>query len=92
VRRQVPLEGFCRLLGLKFLEEGEDGVQYYNRDDGNRERKRPAYDGQGGGRPEQECQRVGKLAGELPEAAGALPPLDLVRAVLLEAAGSLPFG
>ena len=35
---------------------------------------------------------MGELAGELPKAARALPAPDLVRAVLLEAAGGLPLG
>ena len=43
--RQVTLEGLGGLLGLQFLDEGEDGVQDYDRDDGDRERDRPCDDG-----------------------------------------------
>ena len=90
--RQVTLEGLGGLLGLELLEEGENGVQDYDRDDGDRERDSPSDDGQRRGRPEEEREGVCELAGELPKAIRALPAPDLVRAVLLEAAGGLPLG
>ena len=88
--RQVTLEGLGGLLGLQFLDEGEDGVQDYDRNDGDRERDCPSYDGKRRGRPEEERERVGELAGELPKSTLALPAPDFVRAVLLEAAGGFP--
>ena len=85
-------ERLDRTLRLPLLRERERRVQRTTRDDGRREERGPCSPGEGGGGPEQQCERMGQLRGHVAPPARAPSARDLVRAVANEPALGFPLG
>ena len=81
VLRQVGLERLDRPFGLHFLDEREQGVEENDDHDRDCHRGDPGQPGQAGRRPQQQRQRMGKLAAKLTPHVVPAPPVQLVRAV-----------
>ena len=68
--REVAAQRLDRPLGLPLLREGEDGVEHDHGEDRAAEHRRAADEGERGGEPEQERERVRELLARAAAASG----------------------
>ena len=79
--RKIACERLDRTLGLPLLREGKERVQDDHRQDREPEHGCPGHEGEAGGDPQEQCQRMGDLLCELARPAPAAHPHELVAAV-----------
>ena len=78
-RGEQPFQLGHRSFGPVLLEEAEDAVQHDDRDDRDADGGLASQEGEGGARPQQQCEQVDELAGEPPDPARTGKLLDAVR-------------
>ncbi len=86
--RQIGGQCLHRLLGVPFLGERERRVDQDDDDDRDRDRDDADHPGETGRGPQQQRQRVGELAGQIPSPAASASPPQHVRSVV----DKTPFG
>ena len=72
------------MLGLQLLEEREHRIQDDHRDDRDRQRRELGQQGEPGGDPQQQRERVRELPAQRGKVPRPVVAANLVRAVLLE--------
>ena len=85
-----------RLFGTVLLDEGEDGIDTDDRQDGDAETKKSfawmeifGQEAEGGGKPEQQGQKMGKLGNKAQNHGAGMHLVDLVGAILAASAPCL---